>query len=128
MTSIDRSTTVQGEQVESVADSGSVSSPRKTYPQDWPAYNAAQTSEKDHFQELLADLCGNVQQPSYLGGRPRLPLGDMVLVGAIKVYSGFSARRFNCDVREAHKQGFIEAAPSFTSVNRYISDISPTLA
>ena len=23
---------------------------RKTYPQQWPAYNAAQTNEKDHFQ------------------------------------------------------------------------------
>ena len=30
--------------------------PRKTYPQDWPAYNAAQTSEKDTFLVLLADL------------------------------------------------------------------------
>ena len=23
---------------------------RKTYPQNWPAYNAAQTTEKHHFQ------------------------------------------------------------------------------
>ena len=30
--------------------------PRKTHPQDWPAYNAAQTSEKNAFMVLLADL------------------------------------------------------------------------
>ena len=30
------------------------SNPRPTYPQDWPAYNAAQTSEKDTFSPLLA--------------------------------------------------------------------------
>ncbi len=102
---------------------------RKTYPQDWPAYNAAQTSEKDSFKSLLADLCANIVQPTYNFGRPRLPFADMVYVGAIKVHSGFSARRFNCDVREAHKQGYIDAAPSFNSVNRYIAnpDLTPIL-
>src|SRR5205814_6554724 len=30
---------------------------RKTYRQDWPAYNEAQTNEKDTFQTLLRDLC-----------------------------------------------------------------------
>ena len=48
--------------------------PRKTYPQDWPAYNAAQTSQKDAFMVLLADLCAGVPQPLQHMGRPRLPL------------------------------------------------------
>jgi hypothetical protein len=30
---------------------------RRTYPQNWPAYNAAQTNEGDKFQVLLRDLC-----------------------------------------------------------------------
>ena len=46
----------------------------------------------------------------------------MVFVAAAKVYSGFSARRFNCDVREAHDQGFIDSIPHFNSVNEYIKD------
>jgi hypothetical protein len=29
---------------------------KPTYPQDWPAYNEAQTHEKDQFQLLLHDL------------------------------------------------------------------------
>ena len=95
---------------------------RKTYSQDWPAYNAAQTSEKDTFMVLLGDLCAGIAQPEYSFGRPRLSLADMVYTGATKVYSGFSARRFDCDVREAHRNGHIDAAPSFNSVNRYIAD------
>ena len=95
---------------------------RKTYPQDWPAYNAAQTSEKDTFQLLLADLCAGVTQPAYSRGRPRMPLADMVYVGAMKIYSRFSARRFSSEVRQAQRQGFIDAAPSFTIVNRYIAN------
>ena len=46
----------------------------------------------------------------------------MVYTGTMKVYEGFSARRFDCDVRDAHSQGFIDVAPSFNSVNRYIAD------
>lgn len=60
-------------------------SSRKTYPQNWPAYNAAQTSEKNTFMVLLGDLCANVEQPAYVIGRPRFPLADMVYTGAIKV-------------------------------------------
>src|SRR5437879_4298883 len=30
---------------------------KRTYPQNWPAYNAAQTHEKDRFMVLLRDLC-----------------------------------------------------------------------
>ena len=95
---------------------------RKTYPQDWPAYNAAQTSEKDNLMVLLHDLCAGVEQPEYGFGRPRLPLADMVYTGALKVYEGFSARRFASDVRGAHDQGFIDVAPSFNTVNRYIAN------
>ena len=57
--------------------------PRKTYPQDWPAYNAAQTSEKDTLMALLADLCAGIAQPERPPGpgRPCLPLADMVYTG-----------------------------------------------
>lgn len=102
---------------------------KKTYPQNWPAYNAAQTSEKDTFMLLLADLCSGVPQPKYEFGRPRFPLSDMVYTGALKIYSGFSARRFDSDVRAAAEQRFIDVAPSFNSVNRYIAnkDLTPIL-
>src|SRR6202035_4158016 len=48
--------------------------PRKTYPQVWPAYDAAQKSEKAEFRELLADLCQGVVEPPRKPGRGRRPV------------------------------------------------------
>src|SRR5687767_4995800 len=47
---------------------------RPTYPQNWPAYNAAQTNEKRQFQCLLSELCQNLEEPVRTKGRPALPL------------------------------------------------------
>ncbi|MDT4954130.1 MAG: hypothetical protein QOJ02_2268 [Acidobacteriota bacterium] len=51
---------------------------RKTYRQEWPAYNKAQTMEKAQFQYLLHQLCQGVGEPAQINGRPRLPLEDMI--------------------------------------------------
>ena len=92
----------------------------------WHDYNAAQSAEKSTLMELLADLCAGIPEPAPGRGRPRLPLGDMVFSAALKVYSGFSARRFSSDVADANAKGFIGNQPSFNSVNRYLAD--PALA
>ena len=55
---------------------------RVTYAQNWPAYNAAQTAEKEEFCRLLHDLCAGVAEPAQVTGRPRLPLGDMIFAAA----------------------------------------------
>jgi SWIM zinc finger len=67
---------------------------RKTYKQEWPAYNKAQTQEKAQFQYLLHQLCNGVGEPAQRTGRPRLPLEDMIFAMAFKVFSTFSGRRF----------------------------------
>ena len=36
---------------------------RKTYPQDWRAYNKAQTHEKERFLNLLHQLCQGIDEP-----------------------------------------------------------------
>src|SRR5262245_10586234 len=38
--------------------------PRKTYKQDWPNYNLAQTTEKSWFLALLSDLCRSIPEPN----------------------------------------------------------------
>jgi hypothetical protein len=43
---------------------------RVTYPQNWHAYNAAQSAEKELFCHLLRDLCSNVPGPERGMGRP----------------------------------------------------------
>jgi transposase len=84
---------------------------RPTYKQEWPAYNAAQTHEKDHFQELLADLCAAIPEPprkgGSKGGRPPASMRDALFTCIFKVYSTFSARRFASDMREAFARGHL---------------------
>src|SRR5207248_253190 len=81
---------------------------RPTYPQDWPAYNKAQTNEKDKFQTLLADLCrGIVDETPRTKGQARLPLQDAIFSAVFKVYSTVSGRRFASDLREAAGRGHI---------------------
>jgi transposase len=88
---------------------------RKTYAQNWPAYNLAQSIEKHRFQELLDDLCAGVEGPPPLrngGYKPHL-YRDSVFAMAFKVYSTFSTRRFNCDLADAHERGYlVNAVPS----------------
>ena len=95
---------------------------RKTYPQVWPAYNSAQTNEKDYFQALLFDLCRIVPDAPQRKGRPRMPLSDAVFSMTFKVYTNLSARRFMSDLRAAHTRGYISKVPHFNSVLNYLEE------
>ena len=99
---------------------------KRTYAQDWPAYNKAQTNEGDKFQVLLRDLLAGLSEPEPSRGRPRLPLRDALFSATLKVYSTFSARRFMSELREAHERGYIGKVPHFNSVLNYLDDASVT--
>lgn len=86
---------------------------KKTYSQEWSAYNAAQVNEKDQFQTLLRELCKGVGEPSQKIGRPRLPFEEMIFAATFKVYSTVSQRRFMSDLRDAHAKGHISQVPHF---------------
>lgn len=94
---------------------------RKTYKQQWPAYNAAQVNEKDQFQQLLHELCKAIETPEQEGrGGRRLPLADMVYSLIFKVYSTLSTRRFMSDLREASERGHIGKVPHYNSIIGYL--------
>lgn len=100
---------------------------RPTYPQAWPAYNAAQTSEKEQFQSLLFDLCNGLEGPEpKKTGRPRMPLSDAIFSAAFKVYSTVSGRRFMTDLREAESKGFISRTPHYNSIFNYLENAGMT--
>lgn len=99
---------------------------RVTYSQNWSAYNAAQTTEKEHFCRLLHDLCASVPAPTQSRGRPRLPLSDLLFAAAFKVYSTVSARRFMTDLRHASAQGLIGKTPHYNSIFNAIESESLT--
>ena len=93
---------------------------RVTYRQDWPAYNAAQTHEQEHFVSLLHDLCNSVPQPPQHFGRPKLPISDAIFGAVFKVYSTMSGRRVMAEIWDAQARGLLDKAPSFTSTFRYL--------
>jgi transposase len=93
---------------------------RKTYSQNWPAYNAAQTREKSELQALLYELCRSIPEPEQQRGRPRLSLADIIFASTFKVYSTVSGRRFQSDLQEAKRRGFLSKMPHYNSVFRYL--------
>jgi transposase len=105
---------------------------RVTYAQNWAAYNAAQTTEKEHVQILLRGLCdGIVPAPREPGkaGRPRLPLSDAVYGCVLKVYTGMSGRRASTDIRECQEKGHVDVAPHYNSLFSYMErpELTPLL-
>ena len=102
---------------------------RRTYPQNWPAYNEAQTKEKDQFQSLLHELCSGLEEPQQTKGRPRIPLSDALFAVTFKIYSTFSGRRFISDLRDAKAKGFIQRVPHYNSIFNYLEnpDLTPIL-
>jgi transposase len=93
---------------------------KKSYPQDWPNYNMAQTNERRHFHELLYDLCQTIIEPEAKknpkGGRPSLPLRELIYAAILKVFSEKSARRSSGEQDDAQEQGFLQNTPHFNSV------------
>lgn len=98
--------------------------PPKTYPQNWAAYNRAQTVEKRAFQRLLHDLCRSVQEPPHGKGRPKGLLSDAIFTAAFKVYSTFSGRRFMSDLEDAHAKGFISKLPHFNTIFAHLDSVA----
>ena len=68
-------------------------------------------------------------QPPQTTGRPRLPLGDMVYVAALKTYTCLSGRRAMSGIADAHYNGHLRQTPSVASVYRYLEnpDLTPML-
>jgi transposase len=102
---------------------------RPTYKQDWPKYNLAQSIEKHRFQELLFDLCRGIEEPPPVPGkrgrRPHL-LKDAVFSAALKVYSTFSTRRFQCDLSDAYKAGYLTANVPSMKICEFLQNASLT--
>ena len=95
---------------------------RVTYRQEWTAYNAAQTHEKERMSELLRGLCDGIQSPQQTKGRPRLPLSDVIFSAVMKVYSTMSGWRAMGELRECTRRGKLDKAPHYNSVFHYLEN------
>lgn len=92
-----------------------------TYAQNWSAYNKSQTNEKIVFMKLLRDLFDNVEQPTYSFGRPTLPFADMIFGSVMKIYTGFSLRRFMSDMKIAKEMGLVGNVPCYSSLSNFMN-------
>ena len=111
--------------IRETAPDGTVTETRSvkvTYRQDWPAYNAAQTNEKERVEKLLRGLCDGIVQPPQGKGRPRAPLSDIVFAAVMKIYGTLSGRRTATDLRNCEARGHIKAAPHYNTVFKYLED------
>jgi hypothetical protein len=102
---------------------------RRSYPQKWNEYTAAQINEKAKFLELLYSLCSQIEDPPQHMGRPRIPLADRLFSTVFKVYSTVSGRRFMSDLREARQREYISTMPNFSILSRSLEseELTPYL-
>jgi transposase len=100
---------------------------KKSYPQNWQAYDLAQTTEKHRLQELLAELCRGVSEPTYAGtGRRPVAIADRLFSVTYKVYCGMSGRRSVCDLTDARDSGYISRPLHYSKVSHFLCDADLT--
>jgi len=90
--------------------------------QQWKEYNEAQTKEKLMFYRLLDELLNVVPTRTYIFGRPRKSLRDMIFCCMIKIYCNTSSRRIISDLELAKRAGYISDVPHFNTVLNYFDD------
>jgi transposase len=96
--------------------------PHISYPQDWQAYNLAQTQEKLLFLELLSELTSQVPPVKRTGpGRPQADLGEMIFACCLKTYLDFSSRRSESDIQLARRLGYLSHVPHFNTILNYLN-------
>lgn len=102
---------------------------RKTYPQNWQAYDESQVTEKFTFMGLLQSLVNDIDDAPYKFGRPKLTLKSMIFASALKVYTQFSLRRFMSDLQIAKDYKYVDYVPSFPSVGKTMrsKELTPIL-
>lgn len=109
--------------VDDTLDGTAAPKKRKTYRQNWSAYNAAQTNEQPQVELLLKSLCQGIAQPPRKAGPGRnpIPLCDAIFSAVMKVYTTLSGRRSSTDIRGCAERGHIEDAPHYNSIFRTLA-------
>src|SRR5713226_5750850 len=100
-------------------------SEKKTYTQNWPAYNLAQQTEKARLQVLLADLCTYIPEPERKDGMPGprpTSIADRAFACCFKVYCGLSSRRWATDMNEALDNGYLSRSVHPSKVCTFFCD------
>ena len=94
-----------------------VNKERKTYSQDWSAYNQAQQKEKLMLINLLDELLSYITFPEEKGvGRNPVPMRDKIFYLIMQAYNTKSSRRCISDLEITKRLGHISKAPHFNTI------------
>jgi len=95
---------------------------RQTYPQNWKAYNDAQSEEIRLFDILLSDLVSSIPDEQIKKkGRPVLSLNETLFCTIQKVYSQLSQRRAHSLHERASQYNQIKHAPHYNAVGKLLN-------
>ncbi len=99
---------------------------KRTYPQDWSAYNQAQMKEKTILISILNELLDNIPFPQTKKvGRNPIPTRDKIFYLVMQAYNIKSSRRCISDLELCRRLGFMQKTPHFNTVLKCLKD--PTL-
>ncbi len=88
---------------------------------NWHKYNLAKTQEKRFFYELLNELCQIITEPIHENGRPPIPIKDLFFMTSLKVYSNYSSRKIDYDLKMAESVGYVKRAPHFNRLSEFLN-------
>ena len=112
-----------------VTESVTVTKTRKTYPQNWPAYNEAQKTRNGIFNRF-SSISARALRRLHSRARPTQAAdGRCDLLRSVQGLLHDDARRFTSDLCDAQAKGYIEKVPHFNSVLNYLEnpDLFPIL-
>jgi len=96
---------------------------KKTYPQDWKAYNKAQQKEKLFLMNILDELLNYIPSQTHKStGRKPISLRDKIFAITLQCYNLKSSRRCISDLAIAKKAGYISTVPHFNTILKIQKD------
>lgn len=98
---------------------------KRTYPQNWIAYNEAQSKEKILLINILNELLDNIPFPEIKKvGRKSVPIRDKIFYICLQAYNIKSSRRCIADLELCRRSGFTEKTPHFNTILKCLNDSS----
>ncbi len=88
---------------------------KKTYPQQWTAYNLAKTREKLMTEQLLLELLDCLEDRRTLSKSP-FTFKEKIFIMFTYCYGGYSSRRSISEVEIARRRSLIPKTPHFNSI------------
>jgi len=93
---------------------------KKTYTQNWSAYNQAQVQEFEVFDQFLYQLISTIEEPEQHMGRPKHALSDLIFCCIMKTYSQLSSRRSQYLFHEALQRQQISEKIHYNAISRML--------